>query len=150
MAARPQPSLRARALRLLAQREHARGELARKLSRHCEDPAIIAALLDELEQQDLLSHERFAQSLARRRGARYGVARIRQELREHGLDEETVTEQVRDLKLTEFARARDVWRRRFGSLPADLAERARQTRFLAARGFPGEVIRRVLAGADED
>ncbi len=145
-----QPSLRARALRLLAQREHARGELARKLARHCDDPATIEALLDELERQDLLSPERFAQSLARRRGERYGVARIRQELREHGLAEETVAEQVRELRLTELARARKVWRRRFGSLPEDLGERARQTRFLAARGFPGEVIRRVLSGNEDD
>lgn len=150
MALRAQPSLRSRALRLLAQREHARGELGRKLSRHCEDQASIDALLDELERQDLLSPERFAQSLARRRGERYGVVRIRQELREHGIDEETVAEQVRELTLTEFSRARDVWRRRFGSLPEDLGERARQTRFLAARGFAGEVIRRVLSGAADD
>jgi regulatory protein len=35
-------------------------------------------------------------------------------------------------------------------VPADAAERARQARFLAARGFGGEVIRRVLGGAGED
>ena len=150
MAVRPQPTLRSRALRLLAQREHARGELARKLARHSDDQHAIETLLDELEQQDLLSHERFAQSLARRRGARYGTARIRQELREHGLDDETVAEQVRELERTELSRAREVWERRFGTPPEDLAERARQSRFLAARGFTGEVIRRVLSGAEDD
>jgi regulatory protein len=61
-----------------------------------------------------------------------------------------VAEQVRELRLTESLRAREVWRRRFGSLPEDLGERARQTRFLAARGFSGEVIRRVLSGAADD
>ncbi len=142
-------SLRARALQFLAQREHARDELARKLARHSEDDAAIETLLDELEHQDLLSAERFAESLARRRGQRYGVARIRNELRGHDLDEETVAAQLRALSETEFARARAIWLRRFGAVPADLAERGRQTRFLAARGFSGEVIRKVLSGDDE-
>ena len=44
---------------------------------------------------------------------------------------------------TELARAQEVWRRRFGHPPADAAERARQMRFLAGRGFEGDIIRRV-------
>ena len=52
---------------------------------------------------------------------------------------------VAGLKSTELQRAREVWRRKFGALPADAAERGKQARFLAARGFDGEVIRRVLA-----
>ena len=54
------------------------------------------------------------------------------------------------LRGTEVERARDVWRRKFGMLPSDAAQRAKQARFLAARGFGGEVIRRVLALGDDD
>ena len=53
--------------------------------------------------------------------------------------------------ITELARAREVWRRKFEQPPQDASERARQSRFLAARGFGGEVIRKVLAkGRDAD
>ena len=34
---------------------------------------------------------------------------------------------------------------KFGTLPQDAAARGKQMRFLAARGFGGDVIRRVLA-----
>jgi regulatory protein len=47
-------------------------------------------------------------------------------------------------------RAREVWRRKFGSPPADAAERAKQARFLAARGFGGEAVRRVLNARDDE
>jgi regulatory protein len=48
------------------------------------------------------------------------------------------------LKDTEAERARAVWAARFGRAPADAAERARQMRFLAQRGFSAETIRSVL------
>lgn len=54
------------------------------------------------------------------------------------------------LRGTELERAREVWRRKFGEPAADAAGRAKQMRFLAARGFAGETIRRVLGGEDTD
>jgi regulatory protein len=53
------------------------------------------------------------------------------------------------LRGTELARAREVWRRKFGVPPQEAAERARQMRFLAGRGFSGDVVRRVVSGADD-
>jgi len=76
--------------------------------------------------------------------------RIRQELRAKGLDAELVAQALAGLKSTEVQRALGVWSRRFGALPADAAERGKQARFLAARGFDGEVIRRVLSPAREE
>jgi regulatory protein len=52
-------------------------------------------------------------------------------------------------RATELERATAVWQRRFGSPAAEPAERARQMRFLAGRGFEGDVIRRVVAGSDD-
>ena len=77
-------------------------------------------------------------------GPRLGAGRIRQELQAKGLDAEQVALAVASLKATEVERAREVWRKKFGELPPDAAQRAKQARFLAARGFGGEVIRRVL------
>jgi regulatory protein len=107
-------------------------------------------VLDELERDRLLSDRRFTEVLVRSRGERFGAARVRQELRAHGVGDALVREAVGELARTELQRARAVWRRKFGAAPADAAERARQMRFLAQRGFDAEVIRRVIGGRDED
>jgi regulatory protein len=151
------PSLKGRALRLLAQREHSRAELERKLARHAEDlPEAsaadqIARALDELQAAGLLSEARVAESVLAQ-GARFGSRRLRQTLQSKGLAPELVSQALEQARSTEQQRAREVWRRRFGAAPADAAERARQMRFLAGRGFDGEVIRRVVPsiGAADD
>jgi regulatory protein len=145
---RPTLSLRARALSHLAAREHSRLELARKLARHDEEGAAIEALLDALEAQGLLSIERYVASVLHRRAPRLGAARLRQELRAKGVPDEAMRDSLQGLADSEEARARDVWQRRFGSPAADLREHARQGRFLLARGFSGEVVRRILRHAD--
>lgn len=144
----PQLSLKGRALRLLSGREHSRSELERKLAAHEEEPGQLRRVLDELQARGFIDHQRVADSVVHRRGAKLGAMRIRQELQAKGLDAELVAQAVAGLKPTEVERAREVWRRRFTGLPADAAERGKQARFLAARGFDGEVIRRVLAAHD--
>jgi regulatory protein len=142
-----QPSLKGRALRLLGQREHTRSELERKLRAHEEEPGTLALALDELERKGYLNEQRAAESLVHRRAAQYGAARLRQEMQDKGLARELIERTLAGLQDSELARAREVWRRRFEALPADAKERAKQTRFLLARGFSGEVVRRVL-GSD--
>ena len=139
-------SLKGRALRLLSGREHSRLELERKLAAHEEQPAQLARVLDELQAKGFISDQRVAESVLHRRAPRLGAARIRQELQAKGLAPELIQEAVATLRGTELARAREVWQRKFSALPQDAAERGRQTRFLAARGFGGEVIHRVLSG----
>jgi regulatory protein len=143
------PSLKARALRFLAAREHSRVELRRKLAPHAAEPAEIEAVLDELERAGWLSAERYVASVVHRRAARLGTARVKAELQGHGLDPALVAEAVQQLRGSELERAREVWQRRFGTPPSDPAQRAKQMRFLAGRGFAGDVIRRVVQGADE-
>jgi regulatory protein len=143
-------SLLARALGFLARREHSRAELARKLAPHAESPEQLEALLSELEVKKLLSEARFVEVLARSRGERFGAARIRQELKAHRIGDEVVRAAVDDLRKSELERARAVWQRRFGGVASDAAGRARQMRFLAGRGFSGEVIRKLVGGADDD
>ncbi|MDE2604397.1 MAG: recombination regulator RecX [Burkholderiales bacterium] len=146
-----QPSLKGRALKLLAAREHSRRELERKLAPHEAEPGQLKAALDELQARGFLDEQRVVESVLHRRAARLGAGRIRQELQAKGLDAERVAEAVSRLQASELQRAREVWRRRFGTPPADARERAKQGRFLLARGFSAEAVRRVLAwDPDED
>jgi regulatory protein len=143
-------SLKSRALRHLAAREHSRAELERKLRGPDTDAGELARTLDELEAKGFISAERVAESVMHRRSGRFGAARIRRELQDKGLDLETVQHAVERLRATEFERAREVWRRRFGEPAPDAAGRAKQMRFLAARGFGADAIRRVVGGAGDD
>ena len=145
------PSLKGRALRLLASREHSRAELERKLQAHETAPGELAQALDELQAKGFINEARVVQSVVHRRAERLGTQRGRAELNAKGLPPELVAEAVDALRATEESRAREAWRRKFGQPSADPRERARQVRFLASRGFSGEVIRRVVSGApDED
>ena len=142
-----QPSLKGRALRLLSLREHSRAELERKLQPYDEQPGSLAQALDELQAKGFISEQRVIESVVHRRSAKLGTQRIRQELQSKGLAPEAVLQAVEQLRATELDRAHEVWRKKFGSPPVDAAERAKQMRFLAGRGFGGEVIHKVVAGA---
>ncbi len=174
---KPRLSLKARALQLLAQREHSRVELRRKLLAYVnpqaagtakpdaafepagratftrrlpptpEMQADVDALLDWLAENRHLSEARFVEARVRTRAVRLGNLRIRQELAQHGLQLPPEEEQA--LRDSELARARQVWARKFDAPAGDAAERARQLRFLTGRGFSADVIRRLLRGEDD-
>ena len=101
-------------------------------------------MLDALEQAGHLSCQRFVESLIRRRSAKYGLRRGEQELPENKIAPELKKPMLDALKDTESERAWQAWERRFGTPPADMSERARQQRFLAARGFTGESVAAVF------
>ena len=149
----PKPSglsLTGRALRLLGNREHSRAELERKLLPHASDAASLAQVLDALQAKGFISEARVAESVLHRRAAKLGAARVKQELLAKGLDGVTVVTAMERLRATELERARAVWRKKFAQPPEDATERAKQMRFLASRGFEGDVIRRVMQGIDQD
>jgi len=144
------PSLKGRALRLLSGREYSRLELERKLQQFEEAPGNLAAALDDLQTKGFISEQRVLESVVNRRAGKLGAARIKQELQGKGLDPQAVSAAVSALRDTELARAREVWRKKFGAAAPDAQAAAKQMRFLAARGFGGDVIRRVVAHADDD
>ena len=144
------PSLKGRALRLLSMREHSRSELERKLSPFEEEPGTLALALDDLQAKGFISEQRVIESVINRRAAKLGTARIKHELQGKGLNPEAVSAALAGLKATELARAREVWRRKFAEAPADASAAAKQMRFLAARGFGGDVIRKVVGSASDD
>lgn len=144
------PSLKGRALRLLSGREYSRAELERKLASFEEEPGSLSLALDDLQAKGFISEARVIESVIHRRAGKLGLMRIRQELQGKGLDPDAVASALSGLKTTERERAREVWRKKFGEPAADAHEVAKQMRFLASRGFGGDVIRQVVKGASED
>jgi regulatory protein len=142
-------SLKGRALRALAGREHSRAELTRKLASFEAEEGELAKILDELAAKGFINEQRVADSLAYRRGAKLGTARVVQELKAKGVDADTVAQAASALKATELDRAREVWRKKFGATAA-ATDRMKQMRFLASRGFAPDVIRRVVGGDLDD
>ncbi|MDD3017938.1 MAG: RecX family transcriptional regulator [Comamonas sp.] len=162
------PSLQARALRLLAQREHSRLELERKLQRfiarpdadptESTDPVAAASdaprysaqdlsdALDALQAKGFIQPERVAQSVLHRRAPKLGSQRVLQELRQKGLDEDLIRNAAATLRSSEHARAWAVWQRKFGQVATTPQERAKHMRFLASRGFAAEVVGKVVRG----
>ena len=143
-------SLKGRALRLLSGREYSRAELVKKLTPFETSPGELAQALDELQAKDFINEQRVVDSVLHRRSAKLGAARIKQELQSKGLAAGAVLEAVDLLKSTEVERAREVWRKKFGSTPENASERGKQMRFLMSRGFGSEAIRKVISGAGDE
>ncbi len=149
-APRTGPSLKGRALRLLALREHTRSELEHKLARHDPDPAELKAALDDLQAKGFISEARVVESVLHSRASRLGAQRVRRELQQKGVGAEAVAQAMDRLRETEEDRAREVWRKKFGAPAMDAKGQAQQMRFLIARGFAAEVVRRVTRVQDVD
>jgi len=143
-------TLRDRALRLLARREHTRAELQRKLAPHAGEGDDLEALLDRLEGEGWLSERRYVEQLLASRGGRYGSLRIAQELKEKGVAGPLAEAALQEARRLDEASCRAVWAKKFGRVPRTPAERARQTRFLQSRGFSLEAIGKVLKGPAGD
>ncbi len=146
-------TLKGRAMRALAARELTRMELQAKLAAHVPSdaaPSTLEDLLNELQAKGYLSDVRAAQALSNRRAPKLGTQRVLQELRARGADAEAVAEVAAQLRGTELERAQAVWRKKFAAPASSAAERAKQMRFLAGRGFAPGVIGQVLRGEPED
>ena len=138
-------AIREHGMRLLARREHSRQELTAKLVRKGWSREAVQPVLSELETEGLLSEARFTEQFVRARlEAGYGPLRIYAELGERGVDNALAAPYL-DLGDEAWReRCFAVWERRFGLPPRDRREQARQSRFLANRGFSGDHVRRVL------
>ncbi len=144
------PSLKGRALRLLSGREHSRAELTQKLQRFEEEPGSLAQALDELQAKGFINEQRVIESVLHRRAAKLGAARIKQELQGKGLEPEAIKAALDGLQACEHERALALWQKKFGVVPADAQVAAKQMRFLAARGFGADTIRKVVGGRADD
>jgi len=140
--------LKARAVKLLGTREHSRRELARKLLARGYGAEAVDSVLDELEQDGLLSEARLAEAyVAERLQKGFGPVRIRCELQEKGLSDAQIEPHLTlddEQCLALLALAHD---RRFGAgSRSDRPTLAKRARFLEYRGFPSHLIARFLNG----
>ncbi len=134
-------------LRLLARREHSAQELVEKMIKKGYPLAEISHKLTELQNANLQSDERFAESYFNSRVNRgYGPNFIKQALLHKGIDEWVIETLWKRLSVDWEAIAYDVWRKKFKShTPNDAKEMFKQKRFLYYRGFDGDTISKVLA-----
>lgn len=138
--ATPEQQAFQQALLLLGRRDHAPKELRDKLRAKGHEPEIVEGVLAKLQADGYLDPARFTESfVASRTRKGHGPLRIRQDLRQRGIEAEPGDE-------TDWLEpAKQARRKRFGpELPGNLKEKARQARFLTYRGFPGEVVRKAL------
>jgi len=135
-------------MRYLARREYGRVELRAKLLPHVQEGDDVEAVLDDLAQRNWLSDERAAEQMVNQRRSRFGTQRIAHELRRKGIGENLIDAALPQLKESEFEAARVVWQKKFGVLPQDAKEKARQVRFLQSRGFSMESIFNLFKSGD--
>ena len=147
MGKQPLP-LKASAIRLLARREYARAELYDRLIARGGTREEVERVLDELERSGYLSDARFAQALVAQKAGRYGKRAIAHQLRRKQVAPAAAADALASIALTdELADATALWQRRFGALPKDEREKARQVRFLQARGYSITIALKVLQSA---
>jgi regulatory protein len=141
------PSLMGRALRYLSRREHSRQELRKKLLPYAESDIELDELMAKLEAQSWLSDERFAESLVRRKSERYGSLKIVEELKQQGIEGESLIEIKERLKVSDAMRAWELWQRKFDStITKDPKEKSKQMRYLVSKGFPLSVVIKIVDG----
>lgn len=141
------PSLMGRALRYLSRREHSRQELRKKLLVYAETEDEVDELLIKLEKQSWLSDERYAEGLARRKSDRYGSLKIIDELKQQSINPHIVSKIKEELKQSDLERAWALWDRKFSRVVAvEPKERAKQMRYLVTKGFPLDVVSKVVSG----
>jgi len=138
--------LKVRALRFLTRREHSRAELAGKLAPHAESPQALEAVLDDLAQRKQLSDERYAETRAHWLSRKYGAAKIRQDLKEHGVADALIERVSAE---GDLEKARTILARKYRAPATTREEKAKRARFLQSRGFSYDVIRRLLDAEPE-
>jgi regulatory protein len=146
----PEKSLRQRALEYLSKREYSAVELAQKLKTYASETEDVAALITDFKTRGWLSDARYTEQMVHARQAKFGAARVANELREKGIDDHLVAEAVATLQVNEVERAGEVWRKKFKVAPATREEWAKQARFLQSRGFTFNVIKQILNRHAED
>lgn len=131
-----------RAVALLAIREHGRKELKYKLLQKCPDaqnqPALVEFALDELEQKNWLSDERYIEQYVRQACEKgQGPYKIRQTLQQRS-DANALIDGYLAMNDQDWAEiARESLIKKYGDAqqPTQAKEQVRRMRFLQSRGF---------------
>ena len=120
-------SLTARAVNLLARREHSQVELRKKLCKAKFEIDEIDVVIQKLAQIDLQSDLRFAENYLHYRSQRgFGSQKIKFELNERGVDKQTINAVFEQEDIDGYSLAVIARNKRFGEkAPDDLKDRAK-------------------------
>ncbi len=153
-----------RAMRILAQRDHSRDELKRKLQLSSQraawlkqqdnEPipdALLEKVLDWCQENGWLNDERFTERFIHSRARKgYGPQRVRMELKQKGIDRDAIHQALSETEVDWSQRAAELAKRKFGEpLPQTWAEKSKIQRFLLSKGFMMEDIQAIFRNSDD-
>ena len=145
-----QLQLKKRALYYLGKRDYSRVELGRKILTYSESLEIsrvdLELMLDELEEKDWLSDDRFSEQFVLSKKRKFGARKIAHELKLRGVDESIISRALRGIKDDEFLLAKKIWEKKFNQIPITIDEKAKQIRFMQSRGIEVAIIHQILSG----
>ena len=141
---------RVAALDLLARMDRASGQILEKLADKGFSAQTAASVVAALVRENLINDRRYVEHFIDYHANRgNGPIKVRAKLRQSGIDGALADEFIAAYP-DWIARAREVRQKKFGGTePVDYAGKARQSQFLAYRGFTGSQIRTIL-GFDAD
>ncbi|MDC0931605.1 RecX family transcriptional regulator [Methylophilaceae bacterium] len=144
--------LKKRALYYLGKREYSRLELQKKINAFAQELEIdtqnIKNLLNNLEGNNWLSDQRFTEQFIFSKKNKYGVEKIRYELKMRGVDDTIINSELVKIKSENYLLAKKIWSKKFDDTPHSQEERNKQIRFLQGRGINIELIHKILSGKD--
>ena len=125
-------------------------ELGRKILTYSESLEIskvdLELILDELEEKDWLSDDRFSEQFVLSKKRKFGARKIAHELKLRGVSESIISRVLRNIKDDEFLLAKKIWEKKFNQIPITIDEKAKQIRFMQSRGIEVAIIRQILSG----
>ena len=145
-----QLQLKKRALYYLGKRDYSRVELGRKILTYSESlevsQADLESVLNELEEKDWLSDDRFSEQFVLSKKRKFGARKIAHELKLRGVDELIISRALRVIKDDEFLLAKKIWEKKFNQIPITIDEKAKQIRFMQSRGIEVAIINQIVSG----
>lgn len=133
-------------MRLLSRREHGARELAEKLARKGYGQLEIDEVLAECQRLGLQDDERFTESVCRARVRQgYGPLKIIHELQAKQIARELIDKILEQEKDNWLNHALAVWEKKYKNKGVlSFVELGKRQRFLAYRGFPADIIAKLI------
>lgn len=147
---RKEMSAESKAIRFLAQREHSKKELFDKLVIKEVPPEEAKRVVDKMAELDLQSETRFLESRVRYRvNSRYGPRKTQLELRQHGLKESDIHEEMNKDEHDWQAMAFELVERRYGEYPLSISDQKKAFDLLLRRGYTHDQAYKVIRNQRE-
>ena len=136
---------------LLGRQSYTKAQLAKKLERKEATPEIIERVLEKLERLHFVDDALYAENYIRARKRKKGPLALKQELYQKGVPGKLIAPAIEELGEEEQVQAaltlveKQAWR--WKGEPFE--RRSKAYAYLARRGYPGDVVKRVLEVSEE-